>query len=178
MRNPEVRIEMLLSNEPLDLIGSEIDVALRIGALPDSTFVARKLGTLSTQVYAGSAYIARYGEPLHPDELQYHRTLAMQKNRHGNGYQSEYLHLSAIAVRAGERVAQGELVGKVGSTGLATGPHLHYGLKKNGKYVNPVVEHRNMPPGEPVPSAERAAFVLERTRLFALFDSVRPRNAN
>ena len=33
------------------------------------------------------AYIARYGEPLHPDELQYHRTLAMQKNRHGNGFQ-------------------------------------------------------------------------------------------
>ena len=87
MRHPEVRVEMLLSNEPLDLIGSEIDVALRIGALPDSSFVARKLGTLNTQVYAASAYIARYGEPLHPDELQYHRTLAMQKNRHGNGYQ-------------------------------------------------------------------------------------------
>ena len=86
-RHPEVRIEMLLSNEPLDLIGSEIDVALRVGALPDSTMVARKLGTLNTQVYAGTAYIARYGEPLHPDELQYHRTLAMPKNRHGNGYQ-------------------------------------------------------------------------------------------
>ena len=86
MRHPEVRVEMLLSNEPLDLIGGEIDVALRIGALPDSTYVARKLGVLNTQVFAGSAYIARYGEPLHPDELQYHRTLAMPKNRHGNGY--------------------------------------------------------------------------------------------
>lgn len=85
MRHPEVRVEMLLSNEPLDLIGSEIDVALRIGELPDSTHVARKLGVLKTQVFAGSAYIARYGEPLHPDELQYHRTLAMPKNRHGNG---------------------------------------------------------------------------------------------
>lgn len=87
MRHPEVRVEMLLSNEPLDLIGGEIDVALRIGDLPDSTFVARRLGVLNTQVFAGSAYIARYGEPLHPDELQYHRTLAMPKNRHGNGYQ-------------------------------------------------------------------------------------------
>ena len=87
MRHPEVRVEMLLSNEPLDLIGGEIDVALRIGTLPDSTYVARKLGTLNTQVYAGTAYIARYGEPLHPDELQYHRRLAMQKTRHGNGYQ-------------------------------------------------------------------------------------------
>lgn len=98
--------------------------------------------------------------------------------RHSNGYVSEYLHLSAIGVRAGERVAQGELVGKVGATGLATGPHLHYGLKKDGKYVNPVVEHRNMPPGEPVPAAERASFAFERARLFALFDTIRPRNAN
>lgn len=85
-RYPEVRVEMLLSNEPLDLIAGEIDVALRIGELPDSTLVARELGVLHTQVFAGSAYIARYGEPLHPDELQYHRTLASPKNRNGNGY--------------------------------------------------------------------------------------------
>lgn len=86
MRHPEVRVEMVLSNEPVDLIAGEIDVALRLGALPDSSLVARKLGSLRTQVFAGSAYIERYGEPLHPDELQYHRTLAMPKHRHGNGY--------------------------------------------------------------------------------------------
>ena len=86
MRHPEVRVEMVLSNEPVDLIAGEIDVALRLGALPDSSLVARKLGSLRTQVFAGSAYIERYGEPLHPDELQYHRTLAMPKHRHGSGY--------------------------------------------------------------------------------------------
>jgi LysR family transcriptional regulator for bpeEF and oprC len=86
MRHPEVRVEMVLSNEPLDLIGSEIDVALRVGALPDSSLVARRLGTLRTQVFAGTAYIERHGEPLHPSELQYHRTLAMRKSRHGNDY--------------------------------------------------------------------------------------------
>ena len=85
-RNPEVRVEMILSNEPLDLIGGEIDVALRLGDLPDSNLVARKLGVLRTQVFAGTAYVARHGEPLHPDELQYHRTLAMPKHRRGNGY--------------------------------------------------------------------------------------------
>ena len=84
-RHPEVRVEMLLSNEPLDLIAGEIDVTLRLGALSDSTFVARKLGSLRTQVFASSCYIERYGEPLHPDELQYHRTLAMPKHRLGNG---------------------------------------------------------------------------------------------
>ncbi|TWT22338.1 LysR family transcriptional regulator [Luteimonas marina] len=85
MRHPEVRVEMMLSNEPVDLIAGEIDVALRLGPLPDSSLVARRLGSLRTQVFAGSAYIARYGEPLHPDELQYHRTLAMPKHRLGNG---------------------------------------------------------------------------------------------
>ncbi len=86
MRHPEVRVEMMLSNEPVDLIAGEIDVALRLGPLPDSSLVARRLGTLRTQVFAGIAYIERYGEPLHPQELQYHRTLAMPKHRHGSGY--------------------------------------------------------------------------------------------
>lgn len=98
--------------------------------------------------------------------------------RHNNGYESEYLHLSAIAVRPGQHVSQGDLVGKVGSTGLATGPHLHYGLRRNGRFVNPVIEHRNMPPGDPVPGVELAAFILERSRLFGLLqpDAVRAAN--
>ncbi len=86
MRHPEVRVDMVLSNEPVDLIAGEIDVALRLGPLPDSSLVARRLGTLRTQVFAATAYIERYGEPLHPDELPYHRTLAMHKHRHGSGY--------------------------------------------------------------------------------------------
>jgi murein DD-endopeptidase MepM/ murein hydrolase activator NlpD len=92
------------------------------------------------------------------------------KIRHASGYESEYLHLSSIAagVRTGARVAQGELVGRVGATGLVTGPHLHYGLKRNGAYVNPVREHRNMPPGEPVPAIHLAAFGAERDRLLGL----------
>ena len=90
------------------------------------------------------------------------------KVRHPNGYETEYLHLSAIAVRTGARVAQGDLVGRVGMTGLATGPHLHYGMKKNGHYVNPTVEHRNMPPGEPVPAALVNVFTTERDRYFTL----------
>lgn len=98
--------------------------------------------------------------------------------RHPNGYETEYLHLSAIAVRAGRRVGQGDLVGKVGATGLATGPHLHYGLRKNGSYVNPVIEHRNMPPGDPVPAAMLATFVIERDRAFSLLHPSNARAAN
>lgn len=88
--------------------------------------------------------------------------------RHDSGYESEYLHLSSIAagVRSGARVGQGELIGRVGSSGLATGPHLHYGLRRNGAYVNPVREHQKMPPGHPVAPMHLAIFALERDRLF------------
>jgi len=84
---------------------------------------------------------------------------------HIDGYQSQYLHLSRRLVRVGERVAQGDHIGLVGMTGLATGPHLHYGLKKNGNYVNPVIEHRRMPPGVPIPARAMPAFLAERDGL-------------
>ena len=99
------------------------------------------------------------------------------KVRHPNGYETEYLHLSAITVRAGARISQGDLVGRVGMTGLATGPHLHYGMKKAGRYVNPVTEHRNMPPGEPVPAALVNAFATDRDRYFTLLFKPTPARA-
>jgi murein DD-endopeptidase MepM/ murein hydrolase activator NlpD len=95
----------------------------------------------------------------------------MVRIRHGSGYDSYYLHLSAFArgVRRGARVDQGQTIGLVGSTGLATGPHLHYGLQKNGAWVDPLREHRNMPPGHPVPAAAMEAFrVVSEPALAAL----------
>lgn len=84
----------------------------------------------------------------------------MVRLRHARGYETYYLHLSAFGpgVRAGRRVSQGQVIGRVGATGLATGPHLDYRLRKNGAFVNPLREHRNMPPGDPVPATARAAF--------------------
>ena len=84
-RHPEVRVEMLLSNESIDLISKEIDVALRIGSLADSNLAARRLSVFRTQVYASPLYLERHGEPLHPDDLQHHRALAMQKQRRNGG---------------------------------------------------------------------------------------------
>jgi murein DD-endopeptidase MepM/ murein hydrolase activator NlpD len=88
--------------------------------------------------------------------------------RHSSGYESMYLHLSSVAVRTGQRVSQGELVGHVGSSGLSTGPHLDYRLRKHGTYVNPLTEHRRMPPGDPIPSSLIAAFTAERDKAAAL----------
>jgi murein DD-endopeptidase MepM/ murein hydrolase activator NlpD len=88
----------------------------------------------------------------------------MVRLRHGSGYETYYLHLSAYGpgIRAGARVDQGQTIGKVGATGLATGPHLDYRVRKNGVFVNPEREHANMPPGEPIPPADRDAFDAHR----------------
>jgi murein DD-endopeptidase MepM/ murein hydrolase activator NlpD len=93
----------------------------------------------------------------------------MVRVRHASGYETFYLHLSAFGpgIRAGVRVDQGQTIGLVGATGLATGPHLHYGLTRNGVFVNPLREHMNQPPGEPVPASAKAAFEAERDRALA-----------
>jgi DNA-binding transcriptional LysR family regulator len=85
-RYPDVRVESVLTNEPLDLIGKEIDVGLRVGDLPDSNLAARRLAVFRTQVYASPLYVARFGEPTHPDELTRHHALAMQKSRNNGDY--------------------------------------------------------------------------------------------
>ena len=93
----------------------------------------------------------------------------MVRLRHAGGYETYYLHLSAFGagIQAGARVGQGQVIGLVGSTGLASGPHLDYRVRKNGVFVNPLNEHRNMPPGEPVPASAMAAFEAERDRALA-----------
>lgn len=59
------------------------------------------------------------------------------KVKHNNTYSTQYLHMSKILVKKGERVKQGDVIGRVGSTGLATGPHVCYRFWKNGKQVDP-----------------------------------------
>jgi murein DD-endopeptidase MepM/ murein hydrolase activator NlpD len=82
------------------------------------------------------------------------------KIRHASGYETAYLHLSSFGpgVRKSTHVSQGQLIGRVGATGLATGAHLHYELKKNGAHVNPAAEHRKLPPGAPVPTSQMEEF--------------------
>jgi murein DD-endopeptidase MepM/ murein hydrolase activator NlpD len=95
---------------------------------------------------------------------------------HTNGYESNYLHLSAFGpgIRAGVHVHQGQLIGKVGCTGLCTGSHLDYRLKRNGAWVNPLLEHKKLPPGEPVPTSALASFQATRDAALARFISAAP----
>jgi murein DD-endopeptidase MepM/ murein hydrolase activator NlpD len=57
---------------------------------------------------------------------------------HGYGYSSLYAHLSKVFVRVGQRVQRGELIGKSGRSGLVSGPHLHYEVRRNGVKQNPI----------------------------------------
>jgi murein DD-endopeptidase MepM/ murein hydrolase activator NlpD len=78
--------------------------------------------------------------------------------RHANGYGSHYYHLQrfAIGLRHGQRVEQGQVIGIVGSTGLSTGPHLHYGLVHNSRFVNPL--RLQSPSTAPLPRERLAGF--------------------
>jgi len=58
--------------------------------------------------------------------------------RHAGGYESFYAHQSRMRVKRGQKVKKGQIIGYVGSSGRSTGPHLHFGLKKNGRWVDPM----------------------------------------
>nr|WP_084173498.1 LysR family transcriptional regulator [Halomonas sp. IOP_31] len=83
---PEVRIDLVLSNEHLDLVAHQIDVALRVGNLPDSSLVARPLARYRSFVYASERYIDRHGAPRTPDELARHPVLAKSSDRRNQRY--------------------------------------------------------------------------------------------
>lgn len=85
--------------------------------------------------------------------------------RHANGYKTAYAHQSSIAkdVTAGARVRQGQVIGYVGSTGLSTGPHLHYEVVVNGRYVDPM--RIRVPRGRTLQGRMLAAFEREKMRI-------------
>lgn len=78
--------------------------------------------------------------------------------RHANGLETVYCHFSKIAsgIRPGMKVAQKAVIGFVGMTGRATGPHLHFGVKRHGRFINPL--SLKFPPADPLPSEELPAF--------------------
>jgi murein DD-endopeptidase MepM/ murein hydrolase activator NlpD len=78
------------------------------------------------------------------------------KIKHNATYTTQYLHMSKRAVKVGERVLQGQVIGYVGSTGLATGPHVCYRFWKNGKQVDPY--RQDLPESVPIQPEDQEAF--------------------
>lgn len=89
-------------------------------AAPNGTPVAAARGG----VIARSGWVGAYGYMVAID--------------HGDGWETRYAHLSRIDVREGERVAQGAVIGLVGSTGASTGPHLHFEVRHDGRALDPL----------------------------------------
>lgn len=99
----------------------------------------------------------------------------MIRVRHPNGYLTAYLHLSRYAsgIRSGRRVVQGEVIGYVGSTGLASGPHLDYRVQHDGRWINP--QGLKNEPADPIPAEMLASFRQWRDLLREQLSSDRPR---
>ncbi len=89
-----------------------------IGAATGSNILAAASGTVTISTYSASAgnYVMI---------------------SHGGGVSTVYMHCSSRLVSAGDKVSQGDVIAKVGSTGYSTGPHLHFEIRNNGSYVNP-----------------------------------------
>lgn len=94
--------------------------------------------------------------------------------RHSSTYTTCYGHLWKFAsgIRRGTRVEQGQVIGYVGMTGLATGPHLDFRVRKNGSYVNPL--HVDAPPGRSIGGGDAARFAALRDRAWRLCDRIAP----
>jgi murein DD-endopeptidase MepM/ murein hydrolase activator NlpD len=131
------------------------------------------------KAHLGTDYAANPGTPIRSVgdgvvlEAQHQRYNGNYvKIRHNGTYTTGYLHMSNIAkgIRPGAKVKQGDVIGYVGSTGLATGPHLCYRFWKNGVQVDPLKEE--IPPAHPVDAVHREKFLVLRDSLMPhLLDS-------
>jgi murein DD-endopeptidase MepM/ murein hydrolase activator NlpD len=97
--------------------------------------------------------------------------------RHANGYETAYGHMTAFArsTQPGSRVRQGQVIGYVGSTGLSTGPHLHYEILVNGRFVDPL--RVKLPRGRVLDGPMIAGFDKERSRFDGIVTRSSPRVA-
>lgn len=130
--------------------------------------------------HRGVDYAAKIGTPVRAtgDGKVIHRgrkggygkTLVL---RHGGGYATLYAHLNGYAksTAVGKWVKQGQIIGYVGKTGLATGPHLHYEFRINGVHRNPLTVR--LPDAEPLPSELRAKFAEQTAGLVDQLDLLR-----
>jgi len=131
------------------------------------------------KAHLGTDFAAPTGTPIRSvgdgiiEEAQYKSNNGNYvKIRHNGTYTTQYLHMSRIAdgVRAGTKIRQGQTIGYVGSTGLATGPHLCYRFWKNGVQVDAL--RVELPPSQPVKKDQLDAFDKVKQELTKKLDAI------
>jgi murein DD-endopeptidase MepM/ murein hydrolase activator NlpD len=148
-----------------------------INAIMRSGYGFRKHPLLGfTKMHTGVDWAAPIGTPIYASgngavekagwESGYGKYVRL---RHNNGYETAYGHMSAFArgIQPGVRVRQGQVIGYVGSTGQSTGPHVHYEILVNGRFVDPM--RIKLPRGRVLEGPLMAGFEHERDRLDGLF---------
>jgi murein DD-endopeptidase MepM/ murein hydrolase activator NlpD len=132
-----------------------------------SNFNLRRLHPIykTTRPHRGTDYAAPTGTPVFSaGDGRVSKTGYTRANgnyvfvKHGEQYVTKYLHLNKRNVKTGQRVSQGQIIGSVGSTGAATGPHLHYEFLVNGVHRNPRTIHKTLPKAKSLPAEEMANF--------------------
>ena len=123
----------------------------------------------------GTDYAAERGTPIWATANGIIMKAAYTKNngnyvkvKHNGSYTTQYLHMSKIkpGIRKGVYVKQGDIIGYVGSTGLATGPHVCYRFWKDGKQVDPFKQ--KLPPGDPIKKENREVYMLVKDSLMQI----------
>ncbi|KAF1687066.1 hypothetical protein B1992_06580 [Pseudoxanthomonas broegbernensis] len=144
-----------------------------------SKFGARRHPVLgSMRMHKGVDYAAASGTPIMAAGDARVQFVGQQRGYgnvvildHGRGHTTLYAHMSRFGkIKRGQQVAQGSVIGYVGSTGMATGPHLHYEFRVNGAHRNPLSV--TMPPPEPLKGAELAAFRAQAAPALARIESM------
>jgi murein DD-endopeptidase MepM/ murein hydrolase activator NlpD len=131
------------------------------------------------RAHLGTDYAAPYNTPIHTVadgivvKVGYTRGNGnFVKVKHDNTYQTQYLHMNKFrsGIRNGMHVRQGEVIGYVGSTGLATGPHVCFRLWKNGRQVDPL--RANLPPPDPMDDEELPVYFEIRDEIVGALDQI------
>jgi len=135
--------------------------------------------------HLGTDYAAAHGTPIFAvadgivEKASYNSGNGKYvKIKHDKIYQTQYLHMSGFAknIKRGAAVKQGQTIGYVGSTGLATGPHVCFRFWKNGKQINHLRE--NFPPANPLPKDEIEEYFKFRNEIVDVLDNISYRQSN
>ena len=154
------------------------------GARLSSSFGFRRHPILGfNKLHQGTDFAAKTGTPIMASgsgvvvmAQKYKGYGNYVKIRHNSTYETAYAHMSKYGrgIRKGVRVNQGQIIGYVGSTGLSTGPHLHYEVIENGKRVNS--QRLKLPPGKTLDNEARNKFEVERIKIDVRLSNLRKNN--